>query len=441
MAFGVFEIGLALVGDPCPENEFILTANEEHTIDIRVSRENGTFDPPFSVGDDLGVNYAEFAIADFTGDEQLDFIASTNENPARLYLFTRTGPTSFQQNFLTTLDPDLKAAYYLNGGNEPLRAPDYGNGLIAADLDDDGDIDFLENINHDFGGDKYWIAKGNAHLNDGSANFTRVADAFDFSAPDNIYTGWTLGMSNTMVDVDGDSYPDILASEQSSGGTVSSKVYLLKGNGNGTFQGPVHVFTTDHHPATHMSLGDFNNDGKMDAIIGQDDDGDPGAAFLFLGHGDGTFEQTGIEAFDTLPDKETGSDEPGHGRFQAYDADHDGILDIISAEGLYGPDADELDAELIFFHGQGDGTFDDAQLIDSNILTTTAFVTPLTSPLDVKVRGDLDCDRDVDYDDYLIFRTAYGSCSGDDNFLPAADLDGDGCVTINDYRILRTLLL
>ena len=55
-------------------------------------------------------------------------------------------------------------------------------------------------------------------------------------------------------------------------------------------------------------------------------------------------------------------------------------------------------------------------------------------------QGDLDCDRDVDYDDYLIFRTAYGSCRGDDNFLPAADLDGDGCVTINDYRILRTLI-
>ena len=54
--------------------------------------------------------------------------------------------------------------------------------------------------------------------------------------------------------------------------------------------------------------------------------------------------------------------------------------------------------------------------------------------------GDLDCDRDVDYDDYLIFRTAYGSCRGDDNFLPAADLDGDGCVTINDYRIFRTLI-
>ena len=57
-----------------------------------------------------------------------------------------------------------------------------------------------------------------------------------------------------------------------------------------------------------------------------------------------------------------------------------------------------------------------------------------------QVQGDLDGDGDVDYDDYLIFRTAYGSCSGDDNFMAAADLDGDGCVTINDYRIFRTII-
>jgi hypothetical protein len=60
--------------------------------------------------------------------------------------------------------------------------------------------------------------------------------------------------------------------------------------------------------------------------------------------------------------------------------------------------------------------------------------------LEVKIRGDLDGDGDVDYDDYLLFRTAYGSCDGDANFLPAADLDKDGCVTINDYRILRALM-
>jgi len=259
--------------------EFLLTANNQHTIDVRLNRRDGTFAPQISVGDDLGINYGEFTIADFTGNGVLDFVACTNENPARLYLFTRRGHTAFQQTFLATLDSDPKAAYFLDPlrGNDPLRAPDYGYGLIAGDLDNDGDMDFLENINQDFGSNKYWIAKGNAYLNDGTGDFTKVANAFDFSNPNCIYTGWTLGTSTTVVDVDGDGYPDLLASEQSSGAALSSKVYLLKGNGDGTFQQPVHVFTTDCHPATHMTLGDFNNDGKVDAIVGQDDDGDPGA--------------------------------------------------------------------------------------------------------------------------------------------------------------------
>ena len=64
----------------------------------------------------------------------------------------------------------------------------------------------------------------------------------------------------------------------------------------------------------------------------------------------------------------------------------------------------------------------------------------VTVETEAGIPGDLDGDDDVDYDDYLIFRTAYGSCEGDPNFLTGADLDGDDCVTINDYRILRSLI-
>jgi hypothetical protein len=54
--------------------------------------------------------------------------------------------------------------------------------------------------------------------------------------------------------------------------------------------------------------------------------------------------------------------------------------------------------------------------------------------------GDLNGDFNVDYNDYIIFRTTYGSCKGGINFLIDSDFDGDGCITINDYRILRTLM-
>ena len=54
--------------------------------------------------------------------------------------------------------------------------------------------------------------------------------------------------------------------------------------------------------------------------------------------------------------------------------------------------------------------------------------------------GDLDEDLDIDNDDYLLFLAAYGSSSGDLNFNPNADFDNDCHITINDYRILRSLI-
>jgi len=51
------------------------------------------------------------------------------------------------------------------------------------------------------------------------------------------------------------------------------------------------------------------------------------------------------------------------------------------------------------------------------------------------VRGDLDNDGDVDTADYNKFRSSLGKCNGQLGFIPAADYDGDGCVTYADYRI------
>ncbi|MCD6571455.1 MAG: hypothetical protein J7L53_12195 [Deltaproteobacteria bacterium] len=47
--------------------------------------------------------------------------------------------------------------------------------------------------------------------------------------------------------------------------------------------------------------------------------------------------------------------------------------------------------------------------------------------------GDLDHDGDVDEDDYTIFESALGTCSGDSEFNEEADYDGDGKITYDDY--------
>jgi hypothetical protein len=47
---------------------------------------------------------------------------------------------------------------------------------------------------------------------------------------------------------------------------------------------------------------------------------------------------------------------------------------------------------------------------------------------------DLDGDGDVDAGDRTLFLNAYRKCVGDTGYLAEADYDGDGCVTLNDYR-------
>jgi len=416
-----------IYGDPSVglfsfNSDFVLTANEQNTIEVRFSQGDGTFELPVFIGENLGINYSEFAIADFTGDGLQDFIAATDENPARLYLFTRTGFSSFQQSFIATLDADSSGM------------TDYGLGFTSADLDNDGDIDFLENINVEFT-EGYWVAKGNAYLNDGAGNFAKVQDAFDFST---IFNHWTLAKSSTLADVDGDGFPDMLASEQSSGGTVNSMVYLLKGKGDGTFQAPVHVFTTNRLPATHMTLGDFNNDGKVDALIGQDDDGDPGAVYLFFGKGNGSFVEPGREVFDVELGIESGSDQPGAGNFQAYDANNDGILDIISAYKKKGIDDSDESSALVFIEGSGNGYFKAPQLIDSSIIFRTAFQAPLNMPTDTFILqgADLNNDACVDRTDLTIILNDIRASAPHD---PYFDLNQDGIVNIADARNLVLL--
>lgn len=71
---------------------------------------------------------------------------------------------------------------------------------------------------------------------------------------------------------------------------------------------------------------------------------------------------------------------------------------------------------------------------------TRAFALPVNLRWTVSVNGQpLQDGGDSDVD-YLIFQTTYGVCEGAPNYLSAADLDGDGCVSVNDCRILRSLM-
>ncbi|MDE2830961.1 MAG: hypothetical protein OXN20_12650, partial [Gemmatimonadota bacterium] len=52
--------------------------------------------------------------------------------------------------------------------------------------------------------------------------------------------------------------------------------------------------------------------------------------------------------------------------------------------------------------------------------------------------GDIDGDGDVDFSDFLLFASAFGTIEGGTGYNPAADLDGDGAVVFSDFLIFAS---
>lgn len=415
--------------DP-PWPRFIIAAKGQPTLDAYFMTDGTRFGPPLSVGaSPTGVPLAETAVADFDGDGQLDFIAATNEPNGQVYLYRRTGPITFDApRAIGTLADDPKVLYEFGRGH-PELAPDYGLGLIAVDLDSDGDVDLLEGINHEWATDLFWIAGGNAWLNDGSGHFTVTPNAFDFSSK---FTGWTLAMSATLGDLDNDGLPDMLVSEQAAGTDLPSQVFVLINRGDGSFDAPAYAFTTDH-PATFISMGDVNNDGATDVLVGMDDDGDPGQVYVYFGNADKTFYPQGQLAFDTAPAIENGEDEAGGGKFQLYDVTGDTVLDIVASPAVSGPRSDMLaPASLRIYRGIGNGRYDLLTSAAGTILANTGFSAPYApsgyAHLDHDFNGDGNADlRDLEY---LKGPPQPAMQPGDQ-----LDMNHDGIVNVADARL------
>ncbi len=142
-------------------------------------------------------------------------------------------------------------------------------------------------------------------------------------------------------DVNGDGKTDLLVSATlSSGGWA---VYLLTGNGDGTFNAPVAAARSSQFGLISVGLADLNNDHKLDLIVSDSS----GAINIFLGNGDGTF--TASNAF--FGGVTTGV------TLVTGDFNSDGKIDLVVGLGT----------GLDFLPGKGDGTFGTAVLATSSV--------------------------------------------------------------------------
>jgi hypothetical protein len=151
-----------------------------------------------------------------------------------------------------------------------------------------------------------------------------------------------------IADFNGDGRLDIAAASYYPG-SYSNNVYILLGNGDGTFQAPITVAAGPQYSYTNtLAAGDFNKDGKMDLLVtfeAQCSSSYHGsAAYAFLhGHGDGTFTAGSPVC--------VGGDDPVYPLVGDFNGDGklDAFISMLEEYGtISGP---------ALLQGNGDGTF------------------------------------------------------------------------------------
>lgn len=197
---------------------------------------DGTFGTP------VGAGAASVAAGDFDGDGILD-LAVANQNADTVSVLHGRGDGRFS-------------------GRVDLPALDVPNVIRSADVNGDGALDLLVTTRN----------------SDDLSVFLGVGDGTFVHASDTL--AGSLPSSLDIADVNGDGNPDAIVG-------VSNVLFLLLGNGDGTFQSAVPVAGAD---GAVVDATDMNGDGIPDiTAIGTYA---PAPIRTFLGRGDGSFQDT-----------------------------------------------------------------------------------------------------------------------------------------------------
>jgi len=253
--------------------------------------------------------------SDLDGDGNLDVVlGSGHPDVLAANSYADTITVFFGRGDGTLIGPP---AYAVNAGMQAS----YPTSLATADFNGDGKPDLA------VAAGELWIL-----LSQGGGSFkTPVAIPNPTSAPN------TMGVKVSSVaagDFNGDGKQDLVVGDANGSG-----VYVLLGNGDGTFKAPVEYAMGGS--ITSVAVADFNGDGKLDiAACGM------GAAGVLLGNGDGTFQSVkSLTGFGNWPYWLT-----------VGDFNKDGKPDIaIANQGTPGVGTD-IGGVLVYL-GNGDGTF------------------------------------------------------------------------------------
>jgi len=222
---------------------------ENAAVVILLGNGKGTFVPSSAAfANALSMTTSALAAADFNADGNLDLAIAD------------------QIYFSGFVALGYGAGAFNTAGN--LNVTGFPNGIAVGDLNGDGKLDAIVAG----GGSTAYPGSGLAvSLGNGDGTFASA-------------TGSPISLGRYLsaivaADFNGDGKLDVAVTD--SGANV---VYILLGNGDGTFGTPTAI-TVGNGPDA-IVVGDFNNDGKLDLAVAN---GGDNTVTLLLGNGDGTF--------------------------------------------------------------------------------------------------------------------------------------------------------
>jgi hypothetical protein len=261
---------------------FAVTLFQNEAAAIFLGNGDGTFSTSSAAFvNTFDMTTSALAAADFNADGNLD-LAIANQIYGTAFVALGYGEGAFSQ-----------------AGS--LNAIGFPSGLAVGDFNADGrlDVAIASGSSTNLGGPGLAISLGN-----GDGTFT-------------LANGSPIPLAQSALavvagDFNGDGNLDLALTVP-----IGNEVYILLGNGDGTFGAPTAIAVGNTPDA--IVVGDFNNDGNLDLAIANMGDN---TVTLLLGNGDGTFTQA------------AGSPYPvGQGPYQIVAADFngDGKLDLAVA--------------------------------------------------------------------------------------------------------------
>jgi len=420
-------------------------------VSVYPNRGNGTFDTTIIPYYGSGVGqFSVLNIADFTGDGTPD-AALMNSAEGSVTIFAGVPATPPGLHAGNLINPQMGFVYSVIGqavvdangdGNNDVVAFNKGitvddPGLVTALGDGKGNFlyknalpgyqpgvnDFIDQVTGDFNGDG--LNDLVLHTDQGVSLLLSNGDGSFTLKPISLPSFSCITGKSAIGDVNGDGKLDLVvayggdaANPGCNSGTTPSGVFVLLGNGDGTFQPAQFVAVGDE--VYEPLLLDTNNDGKLDMVLSDVPFNLVNAGvsatfntFLLFGNGDGTFQTpTTLAANNVNAHTMTG------------DINGDGKTDlVILTEGNVDTDGniDPTTAGVLALLSNGNGTFTPQPLIFPGFFSSGGLLTDING--DGKLDLVLSEFTSDDFTDPIVGAVA-ALGNGDGTFTPVSNFEG-----------------